>query len=194
MSPVFFRSPSEFRKWLTKNHLEATEVWVGMYKVHTGKASITWNQAVDEALCFGWIDSVVRRIDAESHMQRFTPRKLSSIWSAKNIRRIGELIGEGRVSAHGLKVFEERDPRRQNLYSSEQAEIAFTAEQEKLFRRNRKAWAYFQSKPASYRRPATWWVISAKREDTRARRLAQLIEDSAAGRHIKPFIARKGKE
>ena len=91
-------------------------------------------------------------------------------------------------------VFEERDPRRQNLDSSEQAEIAFTAEQEQLVRSNRKAWAYFQAKPASYRRPATWWVISAKREDTRARRLAQLIEDSAAGRHIKPFIARKGKE
>lgn len=194
MSPVFFRSQSEFRKWLQKNHVEATEVWVGMYKVHTGKPSVTWNQAVDEALCFGWIDSVVRRIDGERHMQRFTPRKQSSIWSAKNIKRIGELIDEGRVSTHGLKVFSERDPRRQNLYSSEQQNIAFTAAQEKLFRRNRKAWTYFQSKPASYRRPATWWVISAKREETRARRLAQLIEDSAAGRHIKPFIARKGKE
>ena len=194
MSPIFFRSQSEFRKWLKKSHLEATEVWVGMYKVHTGKPSITWNQAVDEALCFGWIDSVVRRIDDECHMQRFTPRKPSSIWSAKNIKRIGELMDEGRVSEHGIKVFNERDPRRQNLYSSEQQNIAFTAEQEKLFRRNRNAWTYFQSKPASYRRPATWWVISAKREETRARRLAQLIEDSAAGRHIKPFIARKGKE
>ena len=194
MSPIFFRSQSEFRKWLKKSHLEATEVWVGMYKVRTGKPSITWSQAVDEALCFGWIDSVVRRIDDERHMQRFTPRKPSSIWSAKNIKRIAELIDEDKVSAHGRKVFNERDPRRQNLYSSEQQNIAFTAEQEKLFRRNRKAWAYFQSKPVSYRRPATWWVISAKREETRARRLAQLIEDSAAGRHIKPFIARKGKE
>jgi uncharacterized protein YdeI (YjbR/CyaY-like superfamily) len=193
MSPIFFKSQSEFRKWLQKNHLRKSEVWVGMYKVHTGKPSVTWNQAVDEALCFGWIDSVVRRIDDESHMQRFTPRKKSSIWSAKNIKRIGELIEEGRVSEHGQKAFNERDPRRQNLYSSEQEHIAFTAEQERQFRRNRKAWAWFQSKPASYRRPATWWVTSAKREETRARRLATLIEDSAAGRHIKPFIARKGE-
>lgn len=191
MPPIFFKSQGEFRRWLRKHHLEATEVWVGMYKVHTGKPSLTWNEAVDEALCFGWIDSVVRRIDAESHMQRFTPRKKSSAWSAKNLKRIGELIDDGRVSAHGLKVFNERDPRKQNLYSAEQETIAFTSGQEKRFRSNRKAWKYFQSQPPYYRRTATWWVVSAKREETRDRRLDALIEASAAGQPAKPFIVRK---
>lgn len=160
-----------------------------MYKVATGKPSVKWNDIVDVALCFGWIDSVVRRINSESHMQRLTPRKKSSIWSAKNIKRIGELIEEGLVAHAGLKVFNERDLSKQNLYSFEQVEVAFTKDQEKLFKKNKKAWEYFQSKPISYRKPATWWVISAKQEMTRERRLATLIEDSAAGRHIKPLVA-----
>jgi uncharacterized protein YdeI (YjbR/CyaY-like superfamily) len=188
MSPIFFTSKAELYKWLKKNHTKETEVWVGMYKVATGKPSVKWNDIVDVALCFGWIDSVVRRINNESHMQRLTPRKKSSIWSQKNIKRIGELIEEGKVSAHGLKVFQERDPRREKLYSAEQTNIAFTPMQEKLFKKNKKAWEYFQSKPMSYRKPATWWVISAKQEATRERRLAILIEDSAAGRHIKPLV------
>lgn len=188
MSPIFFTSKAEFYKWLKKNHAKETEVWVGMYKVATGKPSVKWNDIVDVALCFGWIDSVVRRINSESHMQRLTPRKKSSIWSAKNIKRIGQLIEEGLVAPSGLKTFNERDLRKQNLYSFEQEEVAFTKEQEKLFKKNKKAWEYFQSKPISYRRPATWWVISAKQEATRERRLATLIEDSAAGRHIKPLV------
>jgi len=156
-----------------------------MYKVSTSKPSVKWNDIVDVALCFGWIDSVVRRLDAESHMQRLTPRKKSSIWSAKNIKRIGELIEEGLVAPVGLKTFNERDLRKQKLYSFEQAEVAFTKEQEKLFKKNKKAWEYFESKPKSYRKPATWWVISAKQEATKAKRFAILIEDSEAGRTIK---------
>ncbi len=188
MSPIFFTSKAELYKWLKKNHAKETEVWVGMYKVATGKPSVKWNDIVDVALCFGWIDSVVRRLDAESHMQRITPRKKSSIWSAKNIKRIGELIDEGKVAAAGLKAFTERDLRKQNLYSFEQVEVAFTKEQEKLFKKSKKAWEYFQSKSESYRKQATWWVISAKKEATHERRLATLIEDSAAGRHIKPLV------
>jgi uncharacterized protein YdeI (YjbR/CyaY-like superfamily) len=183
MSPIFFTSKAELYRWLKKNHAKETEVWVGMYKVATGKPSVKWNDIVDVALCFGWIDSVVRRLDAQSHMQRITPRKKSSIWSAKNVKRIGELIEEGKVSPAGLKTFNERDLRKQNLYSFEQAEIAFTKEQEKLFKK--KAWEYFQSKSTSYTKQATWWVISAKQEATKAKRLAILIEDSEAGRTIK---------
>lgn len=185
MSPIFFTSKAELNTWLKKNHAKETEVWVGMYKVATGKPSVKWNDIVDVALCFGWIDSVVRRLNAESHMQRITPRKKSSIWSAKNIKRIGELIEEGLVAPAGLKTFTERDLRKQNLYSFEQEEVAFTKEQEKLFKKSKKAWEYFQSKSVSYTKPATWWVISAKREATKAKRLSILIEDSQAGRTIK---------
>lgn len=185
MSPIFFKTKTEFYSWLKKNHTKEMEVWVGMYKVATGKPSVKWNDIVDVALCFGWIDSVVRRIDASSHMQRLTPRKKSSIWSAKNIKRIGELIEEGVVAPAGLKAFNERDLSKQNLYSFEQPEISLTAEQKNLFKKNKKAWGYFLSKPKSYTKPAIWWVISAKQEPTKARRLRILIEDSAAGRTVK---------
>src|SRR5688572_7668510 len=160
-----------------------------MYKVNSGKASITWPQAVDEALCYGWIDGIRKSIDAESYMNRFTPRRPTSNWSAVNIKRVHELIEEGRMQPAGLAAFEKRTDARSGRYSFEQsAEVSLEPAMEQKFRKNKKAWEYFQAQRPSYRKQATWWVISAKREDTRARRLATLIADSAAGKWIGPAV------
>jgi len=184
--PTFFRSAAEWRRWLEKNHAKAGEKIVGFHKVGSGNTGITYKQALDEALCFGWIDGVRRGGELTWHI-RFTPRRPKSIWSQVNIRRIEELKAEGRLHPAGHAAYESRDPRRQNRYSFENRDVAFTPEQEHAFRTHTKAWEYFSAMPPSYRRPATWWVVSAKREETRARRLAMLIEDSAAGRKIKPL-------
>ena len=185
---VFFATPARFRAWLEKHHATKTELWVGFHKRATGKPSITWREAVDEALCFGWIDGVRRSIDATSYANRFTPRTRTSGWSAVNIRRAQELIREGRMRPAGLAAFERRPPSPTGIYSYEQRHRArFTAEQERRFRSNRKAWTYFQERPPSYRTAATWWVVSAKREETRDRRLTALIEDSARGRDVGPL-------
>ena len=181
---TFFKSAAEWRKWLEKNHDKATERIVGFHKVGSGNTGITRQQALDEALCFGWIDGVARGGDATWQM-RFSPRRKKSIWSQVNIKRVAELTAEGRMHPAGIAAFEARDPARQNRYSGENRNIAFSTDQERTFRSNKKAWENFSAMPPSYRRPATWWVVSAKREDTRARRLATLIEDSAAGRRIK---------
>ena len=185
MSATFFPTPAAFRRWLEKNHAQEKELWVGMYKVGSGRKSITWPQAVDEALCYGWIDGIRKSIDADSYMNRFTPRRPTSNWSAINIKRVHELIAEGRMTPAGLAAFEKRNDRRIGRYSFEQTkEIVLDDAQEREFRRHRKAWEYFQAQRPSYRKQATWWVISAKREETRARRLATLIADSAEGRWI----------
>ena len=185
MSATFFAKPAQFRAWLKKHHASEKELWVGMYKVNSGKASITWPQAVDEALCYGWIDGIRKSIDAESYMNRFTPRRPTSNWSAVNIKRVHELIEEGRMQPAGLAAFEKRTDARSGRYSFEQsAEVSLEPAMEQKFRKNKKAWEYFQAQRPSYRKQATWWVISAKREDTRARRLATLIADSAAGKWI----------
>jgi uncharacterized protein YdeI (YjbR/CyaY-like superfamily) len=187
-SPAFFVSPSEFRSWLEQNHETTQELWVGFYKTSSGKPGITWPEAVDQALCFGWIDAVRKGIDDISYAIRFTPRKPRSIWSSVNIKRIGELIGLGLVQPAGLKVFNERDQQKSGLYSYEQRkQIKLDPAYEDRLRANTKAWEYFQSRPPSYQQPAIMWVMSAKQEVTRLKRLAILIACSEEGRTISPL-------
>jgi uncharacterized protein YdeI (YjbR/CyaY-like superfamily) len=183
--PRFFAIPDEFRAWLEKHHASATELVVGFHKKHTGRASMTWTESVREALCYGWIDGIRRSLGDDSYTIRFTPRKPGSNWSSLNVRHVEELIREGRMAPAGLAAFEARRPDRTGVYSFEQRHSArLEAAQEKQFRANSGAWEFFESQAPWYRRTAVYWVVSAKREETRSRRLAQLIEDSAAGRRL----------
>jgi uncharacterized protein YdeI (YjbR/CyaY-like superfamily) len=176
MRPTFFASPSEFRAWLEKHHATAQELLVGFYKKSSGKPSITWPEAVDEALSFGWIDGVRRSFDDVSYTNRFTPRTARSTWSARNIERSKELIAEGRMSPAGRKAFEARTDDRSAIYSYEQrGQAKLGRDFERQFRSNTRAWAFFMSQPPGYRTTATYWVVSAKREETRRRRLATLM-------------------
>jgi uncharacterized protein YdeI (YjbR/CyaY-like superfamily) len=185
VSPTFFATPADFRAWLEAHHASETELLVGFHKKGSGTPSITWPESVDEALCFGWIDGVRRSLDADAYTVRFTPRKRKSYWSIVNIRRAGELIAEGRMRPAGLAAFEARAGERSGVYSFEQKdEVRFDPEQAARFQADAQAWDFFQAQAPWYRRTATWWVISAKQEATRARRLATLMEDSAAGRLI----------
>jgi uncharacterized protein YdeI (YjbR/CyaY-like superfamily) len=184
MTPHFFRNPREWRRWLSANHDKVNELWVGFHKLASGKASVTYHEALDEALAFGWIDGVRKSVDSMSYRIRFTPRKPKSIWSAVNLARVNALIAAGRMSRHGLAVYEQRDEAKTNRYSFEQKTCAFTPAQERTFKANREAWTFFSTQPPGYRRVSTWWVVSAKKEETKARRLAILIEDSAAGRRL----------
>ena len=185
MKPTFFRTPPEFRAWLEKRHREARELWVGFHKKSSGQASITWPEAVDEALCFGWIDGQRKGIDEVDHAIRFTPRKPGSIWSVANVKRVEQLRAQRRMQPAGLEAFEARAKDRSGIYSYEQRKAAELDEvQLRKFRANRKAWEFFQAQPPSYRKTVNWWVVSAKKEETRLKRLEQLIEESAAGRRI----------
>lgn len=185
MDPRFFASPEDFRAWLKEHHATATELVVGFHKKHTGRESMTWTESVREALCFGWIDGIRRSLGNESYTIRFTPRRPASIWSSLNIRHIEELIREGRMTPAGLAAYEARKPERTGIYSFEQRRSArLEQEQEDAFRAERAAWEFFQAQPPSYRQTAIYWVVSAKREETRSRRLATLIADSAAGRRL----------
>ena len=184
--PIYFSSPAEFGAWLEQHHESETEVFVGYWKRATGKPSLTWSQAVDEALCHGWIDGVLRRVDGERHAQRFTPRKPASNWSAVNVAKVERLRAEGRMRPAGEAAFARRRPEKSGVYSYEQRhKAAFEPEHEERFRANATAWDFWSASPPSYRRMATWWVVSAKRPETRERRLATLIEDSAAGRRLR---------
>jgi uncharacterized protein YdeI (YjbR/CyaY-like superfamily) len=188
MKPLFFADPAEWRAWLEANHETESEVLVGLYKRGSGKQSITWPQLVDEALCFGWIDGVRRGLDADSYSIRMTPRKKGSNWSAINVKRFGELREAGRVAPAGEEAFARRREDRTAIYSYEQEEEATLApEQEARLRADERAWEFWTSQPPWYRRTATHWVVRAKREETRERRLRTLIEDSAAGRRIGPL-------
>jgi uncharacterized protein YdeI (YjbR/CyaY-like superfamily) len=184
---TFFETQAELRAWLEANHDKASELWLGIRKKASGLPTVTYKEAVDEALCFGWIDGLAKSIDATSYRQRFTPRRKGSIWSAVNIARVGELTRLGRMHAAGLAAFRQRDPAKTNRYSFEQESIELAAPYEALFRANEQAWAFFQGQPPSYRKPAIWWVMSAKRQETQEKRLATLIADSAAGRRIAPL-------
>jgi uncharacterized protein YdeI (YjbR/CyaY-like superfamily) len=184
MYPTFFPTPNAFRKWLQKNHLKEKELLVGFYKRGSGKPSITWPESVDQALSFGWIDGVRRRIDDESYSIRFTPRRRGSIWSAINIKRVAELEKLGLMTDAGRRAFEARDEKKSAIYSYENRAKTFPSEMEKRFRANKKAWDWWSEQPPWYRRVTTHWVLSAKKEETRERRLATLIEDSAEGRRI----------
>jgi len=189
MSVKFFKSPPDFRKWLAANHASQTELWVGFYKRASGKASITWPQSVDEALCFGWIDGIRKSIDDVSYKIRFTPRKQRSTWSAVNIKRVGELSEQGLMSEAGVKAFEARQENRSGIYSYEQRSPELPELYAKKLKKNTAAWKFFEAQPPSYRKAVNWWIVSAKQEETRLKRLHKLIEDSAAGQRIAQFTA-----
>jgi len=192
MEPTTFRRPQDFRAWLEQHHDTERELWVGYYKKGSGKASITWAESVDEALCFGWIDGVRKSIDEERYMIRFTPRRIGSNWSVVNIERVAALSKERRMRPAGRKAFEARREDRSGIYSYEQRDQAMLDPAfEKRFRAKKKAWASFEAMPRSYRQAAIRWVMTAKKEETRERRLATLIEDSAAGRRIGPLAQRR---
>ena len=184
VQPRFFTSPSEFRKWLEKNHATAGELVVGFHRKATGKPTLTWPESVAEALCFGWIDGIRRRLDEERYTIRFTRRRPGSSWSAINLKMMAALEAEGRMTAAGLAVFEGRKDKQSPGYSYERREAAFDAPRRKTFQKHKAAWAFFAAQPPGYRRTLTYWVMSAKQEDTRDRRLAKLIESSAANKRI----------
>ncbi|MEO8431112.1 MAG: YdeI/OmpD-associated family protein [Acidobacteriota bacterium] len=191
--PRFFATPADFRAWLEAHHETKKELLVGFRKKATGKPSITWPESVDEALCVGWIDGVRRRVDESAYTIRFTPRRPKSIWSAVNVARVAALTKLGRMKPAGLRAFAARTLDRTGIYSFERKEAAkLTTAQEEVLRANRKAAAFFEAQPPGYKRLALHWVVSAKREETRERRLQQLIADSEAGRRIGP-LTRPGK-
>ncbi len=181
---IFFKSATEFRAWLRKHHRTHAELWVGYWKKATGKPSPTWQQSVDEALCFGWIDGLRRSRDGASYIQRFTPRKKSSNWSLVNIARVKALTAAGKMSAAGLAAFAARDPKRSGIYSFERAQAAFTPAEHKRFRAAKDAWTFWEAQPPGYRRTATHWVTSAKRPETRTKRFEILLDDSLNGLRI----------
>jgi uncharacterized protein YdeI (YjbR/CyaY-like superfamily) len=182
---IYFKTPAELRAWLEKHHATASELWVGFYKKASGRRSLTWSQVVDEALCFGWIDGKAQRIDEHRYRQRLSPRRRNSNWSALNIAKVAELRGQGRMTPAGEAAFAARRQDRSAGYSYERRhEATFDADQEAAFRGNAAAWAWFAAQSPSYRAMATFWVVSAKRPETRARRLAVLIECSSEGRRV----------
>jgi uncharacterized protein YdeI (YjbR/CyaY-like superfamily) len=188
MAPVFFSTPADFRKWLQKHHRSEQELWVGFYKKGTGRASITWPESVDEALCFGWIDGLRKRVDADRYMIRFTPRRKGSIWSAINTRRMDALIRARRVRAAGLAAFEAREEKKSSVYSFEQRQApVFDPPLARRFMAHKAAWAFFQAQPPGYRKLATGFVMSAKQDATRLRRLDILVALSADGRRLDPM-------
>lgn len=185
VQPIFFSSQFEFRMWLEENNKKETELFVGYYKVNSGKPSMTWSESVDQALCFGWIDGVRKSIDDASYFIRFTKRKPNSIWSAVNIKKIEELKRLGLMKPAGIAVFNLRQESKSKIYAYEKEAVKLSKDFEARFRANKKAWSFFQSLPASYHEPAINWVMSAKQETTRAKRLEELMRDSEAGRKIK---------
>jgi uncharacterized protein YdeI (YjbR/CyaY-like superfamily) len=185
---IFFSTPGELRAWLEQHHATANELWVGYYKKASGRRSVTWSEVVDEALCFGWIDGKVQRIDEHRYRQRLTPRKRNSNWSAVNVEKVAELRKQGRMTPAGEAAFAARREKGPGTLSYERRhDAAFDAEQEATFRANKRAWKWFTAQAPSYRTTATFWVVSAKRPETRARRLASLVECSAAGRRVPPL-------
>ncbi len=187
MLPLFFKSRTDFRKWLEKNHNKKQELLVGFYKAGSGKPSMTWSESVDQAICFGWIDGVRKSIDNISYTIRFTPRKSGSTWSGINLKKVAELKKAGLMDSAGLAAHEKRNPAKERTASYEQkAPTELLPAYEKKLKANKKAWAYFQEQPPWYRKVTTHWVMSAKQEATQLRRLDQLIADSAAGQRIGP--------
>jgi len=191
VEPTYFATAEDLRAWFARHHADRSELLVGFHKKKTGVPSITWQESVDEALCVGWIDGVRKTVDDRRYTIRFSPRQARSTWSAVNIQRTKELIALGRMQPAGIAAFERRTDERSAIYSYEQRHAAaFEPGDERRFRRNRTAWTFFQSQPASYRRAATHWVTSAKKPETRARRLGTLIEDSEHHRTVGPLTRR----
>ena len=181
-TPRFFRSASELRAWLEKNHDSVSELWVGFFNQRSGRTGITYKEALDEALCFGWIDGVRKSVDEGRYAQRFSPRKARSMWSLVNMKRVGELKALGRMCAPGLAAFDRRDEKRSGVDSIARANAKLSGALERQFRANARAWAFFQSRPPGYRHLSTWFVMSAKKDETRLKRLATLIDLCAKGR------------
>ena len=191
MQATFFKTTVIFREWLRTHHATRAELWVGLHKKESGKPSLSWPEAVDEALCFGWIDGQRKTIDGTSYAIRFTPRRPGSIWSAKNVARVTVLTRQKKMRAAGRRAFESRDEDRTRTYSYEQRDaVSLDAAFEKQLRANVKAWTYFENQTPSYRKAAIWWIESAKKEETKQRRLSRLIEDSAHGRTVPPLTRR----
>jgi len=188
MEPKFFRSPAAFRAWLRRHHGSAAELLVGFYKRGAGTPSVTWPEAVDQALCFGWIDGVRRRVDESRYTIRFTPRRPGSIWSAVNVRRARALAAEGRMAPAGHKAFAARRSNRSGRYSYEQRPQELSAPYARMLARNAAARKFFLAQIPSYRRAVTWWVLSAKKEETRLKRARALIELSARSKQIPQFL------
>ena len=184
MKPAFFKSQPQFRKWLETHHTTDRELWVGFYKKGSGKSGIGYKEAVDEALCFGWIDGIKKRVDESSYTHRFTPRVASSIWSAINLKRVKELIKLGRVAPAGRHAFEHRDPKKAQLYSFENRPSTLDPALERTFTANAKALAFFRAQPPGYQKLVTFWIMSAKRDETRLKRLDALIQRSAEGKRL----------
>lgn len=182
--PLFFATPAKFRAWLKKHHANAVELLVGFYRIDSGEASITWAESVDEALCFGWIDGVRRRRDERSYTIRFTPRRKNSTWSAINLARVEVLAAEGRMQAAGLAAHAARNEDKSRIYAYEQRSSELDEAYAKLFRKQREAWTFFEAQPPSYRKLACWWITSAKKEETRLKRLEKLIAFSAVGKRV----------
>lgn len=189
--PVAFGSAAEWRAWLERHHASRQEIVVRCWKVHARHRGLTYAEALDEALCYGWIDGVRRRVDEDSFSTRFTPRRPNSVWSTVNIRRVQALERQGRLTAAGRAAFARRTDARTGVYSFESRTPELDPELAARFRRNRRAWRYFEAQPPGYRRTSAFWVMQAKRPETRLRRLGVLIECSAEGRRI-PLLARDG--
>jgi uncharacterized protein YdeI (YjbR/CyaY-like superfamily) len=184
MTPRFFKHPGDLRRWFRANHAKARELLVGFYKRDSGRPSVTYHEALDEALSVGWIDGVRKRLDADSYTIRFTPRRKGSYWSRVNTARAQALEAGNRMTPAGLAAFRARDAARTRKYSFEREAASFDDAERRRFKADEKAWAFFEEQPPGYRRVATFWVVSAKLKETRARRLAALIEDCANGRRI----------
>ena len=193
MEVTFFKSALALRKWFMKHHLKRSELWIGFYNVKSQKKGVGYKEAVDEALCFGWIDGIRKGFDEESYTNRFTPRKKKSTWSNVNRKRMEELIAEGKVEDAGMKAWQAREASRSGIYSFEKEPQSLPPEYEKEFKKNKKAWTFFTSMAPWYQRTAIHLVVSAKQEVTRLRRLRILIEDSAAGRTIAQLTRNPGK-
>lgn len=188
MKPTFFSSGADFRRWLEEHAARSTEIWVGYFKTGSGKASVTWPESVDHALCYGWIDGLRKNVDEARYMIRFTPRKSISTWSAVNIKRVECLIEQGLMRSPGLAAYRARRENRSGIYSYEQRPTQLPEPYDSIFEKNAPALKFFSAQPASYRRAAIWWVVSAKKEETRERRLKQLIADSSRRARIKQFL------
>jgi uncharacterized protein YdeI (YjbR/CyaY-like superfamily) len=184
LKPKFFRTPADFGTWLEKNHATTTELWVGFYTKDSGKPSITWPESVDQALCFGWIDGIRKRVDEISYRIRFTPRRRGSIWSAINIKRAKELVRQKQMRPTGLKAFAARIENKSGIYSYEQRSTELSQPYANLLKKNKAAWIFFEKQPPSYRKMIGWWIISPKKEETRMARLAKLISESAKGKRV----------
>ena len=184
MNPKFFPKPADFRKWLDKNHASATELWVGFYKKDSTKPSITWPESVDEALCFGWIDGIRKRVDEISYKIRFTPRRRGSIWSAINIKRAQALKNEKRMRPAGLKAFAARMENKSGIYAYEQRTAELPQVYAKFLKNNKAAWDFFQAQAPSYRKLISWYIVSAKKEETRLQRLKKAIAASAKRKRL----------